>query len=87
MKYAILPQHLRSEELVGGNALIEAGTFIAILLGTLLGRYYFERRFGEARWRVYTPILLAGYSCGMGLVGMSSIAVALISKAVSSIVF
>ena len=30
---------------------------------------------------------LAGYSCGVGLVGMSSIALALISKAVSSIVF
>jgi 1-acyl-sn-glycerol-3-phosphate acyltransferase len=37
VKYAILPQHLRTEELVGGNALIEAGTFVAILLGTLLG--------------------------------------------------
>ena len=37
VKYAILPQHLRAEELVGGNALIEAGTFVAILLGTLLG--------------------------------------------------
>lgn len=37
IKYAILPQHLKSEELVGGNALIEAGTFIAILLGTILG--------------------------------------------------
>ncbi len=37
VKYAILPQHLKSEELVGGNALIEAGTFVAILLGTLLG--------------------------------------------------
>lgn len=37
VKYAILPQHLREEELVGGNALIEAGTFVAILLGTLLG--------------------------------------------------
>ena len=37
VKYAILPQHLREEELVGGNALIEAGTFIAILLGTLIG--------------------------------------------------
>lgn len=55
--------------------------------GALLGRYYFQRRFGEQRWRAYAPILLAGYSCGMGLVGMSSIAVALISKAVSSIVF
>lgn len=37
VKYAILPQHLKSEELVGGNALIEAGTFVAILIGTLLG--------------------------------------------------
>ena len=37
VKYAILPQHLRREELVGGNALVEAGTFIAILLGTLAG--------------------------------------------------
>nr|MBF0098990.1 MFS transporter [Magnetococcales bacterium] len=37
IKYAILPQHLQENELVGGNALIEAGTFVAILLGTLLG--------------------------------------------------
>jgi MFS family permease len=37
LKYAILPQHLRANELVGGNALVEAGTFIAILLGTLTG--------------------------------------------------
>ncbi len=37
IKYAILPQHLHEQELVGGNALIEAGTFVAILFGTLLG--------------------------------------------------
>jgi 1-acyl-sn-glycerol-3-phosphate acyltransferase len=37
IKYGILPQHLREEELVGGNALIESGTFIAILLGTICG--------------------------------------------------
>ncbi len=37
VKYAILPQHLREEELVGGNALIEAGTFVAIQIGTLAG--------------------------------------------------
>jgi 1-acyl-sn-glycerol-3-phosphate acyltransferase len=37
VKYAILPQHLHEDELVGGNALIEAGTFVAILLGTLAG--------------------------------------------------
>ena len=37
VKYAYLPQHLKKEELVGGNGLIDAGTFIAILLGTILG--------------------------------------------------
>ena len=37
VKYAILPQHLYPEELVGGNALVEAATFVAILLGTLAG--------------------------------------------------
>ncbi len=37
VKYAIIPQHLRPEELIGGNALIEAGTFVAILIGTLAG--------------------------------------------------
>jgi MFS family permease len=37
VKYAILPQHLDSRELVGGNALVEAGTFVSILLGTLTG--------------------------------------------------
>ena len=37
VKYAILPQHLRPDELLGGNALIEAATFVSILLGTILG--------------------------------------------------
>ncbi|HTN32596.1 MAG TPA: MFS transporter [Marinobacter sp.] len=36
VKYAILPQTLRKTELVGGNALVEMGTFVAILLGTLM---------------------------------------------------
>ena len=37
IKYSIIPQHLTKEELIGGNALVESGTFIAILLGTMLG--------------------------------------------------
>ncbi|MCH8497836.1 MAG: MFS transporter [Marinobacter sp.] len=36
VKYAILPQVLRDSELVGGNALVEMGTFVAILVGTLV---------------------------------------------------
>lgn len=37
IKYALLPEHLADHELVAGNALIEAGTFLAILFGTILG--------------------------------------------------
>lgn len=37
VKYGILPDLLAPEELMGGNALIEAGTFVAILLGTIAG--------------------------------------------------
>ncbi|MFS1946546.1 MFS transporter [Vibrio lentus] len=35
VKYALLPQQLKSKELVSGNALVETGTFLAILIGTL----------------------------------------------------
>lgn len=37
VKYSILPQHLRPAELIGGNALMASGTFVAILLGTIAG--------------------------------------------------
>ncbi|HMB59647.1 MAG TPA: glycerol acyltransferase, partial [Xanthomonadales bacterium] len=37
IKYGILPQILDNRELVGGNALVEMGTFVAILLGTIAG--------------------------------------------------
>jgi len=37
VKYAILPQHLTPEELIGGNGLVEMGTFVAILAGTIAG--------------------------------------------------
>ena len=39
VKYGYLPQHLRQEELIGGNGLIEMGTFVAILLGEVLGAW------------------------------------------------
>ena len=35
VKYSLLPQALKDEELVGGNALVEFGTFLAILLGLI----------------------------------------------------
>ena len=37
VKYAYLPQQLAASELIGGNALVEAGTYIAIILGLIIG--------------------------------------------------
>jgi hypothetical protein len=37
IKYAILPQHLKKDEVLGGTGLVEAGTYGAILLGTIAG--------------------------------------------------
>ena len=37
IKYAILPQHMRPDEVLGATGLVEAGTYIAILGGTILG--------------------------------------------------
>ncbi|PIZ16618.1 peptide transporter [Candidatus Desantisbacteria bacterium CG_4_10_14_0_8_um_filter_39_17] len=58
----------------------------AMFIGALMGRYIFSRKYGKM-WRSYTPILLAGYGCGMGLVAMASIAIALIGKSISQLIF
>lgn len=39
IKYAILPQHLKRDEVLGGTGLVEAGTYIAILAGTILAGF------------------------------------------------
>jgi len=39
VKYSYLPQHLNEAEITGGNGLVEMGTFLAILVGTLLGGF------------------------------------------------
>lgn len=39
VKYAYLPQHLKANELIGGNGMVEMGSFVAILLGQVLGAW------------------------------------------------
>src|SRR6187401_791229 len=48
IKYGILPDHLRREQLPTGNALVEGATFVAILLGTIAGGLA-ARHSGETR--------------------------------------
>ena len=58
VKYAILPQHLREDELVGGNALVETGTFVAILVGTLAGGLLAGAA-GHPSWGAFAGLLVA----------------------------
>jgi 1-acyl-sn-glycerol-3-phosphate acyltransferase len=68
VKYAILPQQLRENELVGGNALVEAGTFVAILIGTLAGGLLAGAA-GHPSWVAYAGLVIAvlGYLCSRGI--------------------
>jgi acyl-[acyl-carrier-protein]-phospholipid O-acyltransferase/long-chain-fatty-acid--[acyl-carrier-protein] ligase len=46
LKYSILPQHLNEDELIAGNGLIQMGTFLSILTGTILGGLFILRSSG-----------------------------------------
>lgn len=57
IKYAILPQHLKPEEVLAGTGLVEAGTYIAILFGTILAGWISV----EAAAVVVFGVAIAGY--------------------------
>jgi len=54
--------------------------------GALLGRYYFHKKYGKM-WRQYAPVLLAGFSCGMGLTGMFAMGCTLILKSLGKLAY
>jgi len=53
------------------------------LSGALIARYYLHKRFGRKPFLLAAPILLAGYLVGTGLAGMASVAICLITSAIS----
>ncbi len=55
---------------------------IPMFIGALIGKYHFQKRFGKEKWRSYVIVASAGFLCGMGLAGMISIGIVLISRAV-----
>jgi len=62
IKYAILPQHLERDEVLGGTGLVEAGTYIAILGGTILGGLLVLQRSDgsyHAEWAALAVLLVA----------------------------
>jgi acyl-[acyl-carrier-protein]-phospholipid O-acyltransferase/long-chain-fatty-acid--[acyl-carrier-protein] ligase len=46
LKYSLLPLHLKDDELISGNGIIEGGTFISILLGTIVGGLVIRTHYG-----------------------------------------
>ncbi|HSV72909.1 MAG TPA: hypothetical protein VLH79_04050 [Chthonomonadales bacterium] len=72
--------------LVGGVGAWPADV-IPLFFGAWLGKRYFAQRFGMDQWSMYTPVLLAGFSCGTGLVAMAAIALSLIARSVNYLPF
>ena len=60
---------------------------ITEVIGAMLARYYFWGKYGKKEWRLYAPVLAVGFACGMALMGMASISIALIQKSVSVLIF
>lgn len=68
VKYALLPQQLKTNELVPGNALVETGTFLAILLGTLVAGIIANHE-GASEIAAISVVVLAvlGYLASRGI--------------------
>lgn len=67
VKYGILPDHLKREELVGGNALIETATFMAILAGTVGGGLMVAHASPWAIAALTLAISVAAYACACAI--------------------
>ncbi len=63
LKYALIPRLTSQDSLLSANAWMEAGTFIAILTGTIFG----------AEWIINSPIFLSVFICFLAVVGLASI--------------
>ncbi|WP_291327747.1 peptide transporter [Desulfovibrio sp. UCD-KL4C] len=60
--------------------------FILEVIGALIGRYFFQKKYGTM-WKQYAPVLLAGFSCGMGLTGMFAMGCTLILKSLGKMAY
>lgn len=59
IKYAILPEILKPQELMSGNALFQSGTSIAILMGMILGGAVISISQGNLFWISLTVVVIA----------------------------
>lgn len=68
VKYSYLPQHLKESELIGGNGMVEMGSFVAILLGQVLGAWLIMQQQHEVITSLTILLIaVAGYSTSRGI--------------------
>jgi len=70
---------------VGGLGTAAPGAIIPTMIGALLSKFYFQKKFGAETFKKYSMILLAGFSAGVGLIGMASVAINLIVKSTTTL--
>ncbi len=58
--------------------------FVAMIIGGLIGKLYFQKRMGQKRFLEVIPVVVAGYGTGVGLIALIGVAINLIVSAVSS---
>jgi len=61
------------------------GGILLELIGALIGRYYLQKKFGHQKFKQYIMVVFAGFSAGIGLMGMGSVAMVLIAKSMSTV--
>lgn len=61
IKYAILPQHLGEDDVLGGTGLVEAGTYLSILLGTIVAGFVY-----------HSTVVVAVLTLGVALLGWAT---------------
>ncbi|NQT93298.1 MAG: peptide transporter, partial [Lentisphaerae bacterium] len=88
--YAVLSQFGLPTMLVFGmvRGLAEShpGAVLFQGVGALVGRFYLKKRFGSM-WLKYAPVLLAGFSCGMGLMALISVGFSMLTRMMSPLIF
>jgi hypothetical protein len=84
LSFLNLPTFLVYGAVQGLNQTQPGGIWL-MLVGALFGKFYMERRLGHQSYKRYSAVILAGFSAGMGLIGMGAVAIALIAKSTSTL--
>jgi len=70
---------------VRGLGQTSPGNVLPEMAGALIGRFYLQKRLGHQAYKKYIMVIMAGFMAGVGLVGMASVAIALIAKSTTTL--